>query len=300
MDRHAFESDGVILINRIKPHTDFHGDYESGLVKMITIGLGKHRQAMAVHEYGVNGLKNLMPQAARRIISTGKIIGGVAIVENAYDETMLVETIRAEEIMEKEPPLLKIAAGNMPRLPLDAIDILVVDYLGKNISGVGLDPNIIGRMYIRGETEPLHPKIASIMVSDITDESHGNALGIGFADVITRRLFDKINFQAMYENVYTATFLKRATVPIVAENDRRALEFAWRSLGPIPPENIRLIRIRGTLHLGEMYASPAVTDILRARTDIIIGRQTIPLFTPEGDLPPVPAPEANSSRQSYR
>jgi len=198
MDKAAFGSDGIIMIIRIKLHTDYHSTYESGLVKMSVIGLGKEKQASAAHRYGVYGLAVIMPKIAKQIFSSGKIIGGIALVENAYDETMLIKALIREQIFDEEPALLQISKENMPSFPVDRIDVLLIDRIGKDISGVGLDPNIIGRLRITGQEEPEKPKITAIVISDLTENSHGNAIGIGLADVITKRLYDKINFQVTY------------------------------------------------------------------------------------------------------
>lgn len=268
MDKFAFESDGVILINRIKPHTDFHSEYESGLVKMAVIGMGNELGASAIHRHGIYGLSSLIKVAAEPIIATGKIIGGIAMVEDAYDRTMLIEAMKGEEIMEKEPALLKIASENMPSLPVDKLDVLIIDRMGKNISGVCIDTNVIGRIMIRGQQEPDKPAIKSIIVLDLTDESHGNALGVGLADIITRKLFDKIDFDVMYKNVYTATFLLRAKIPIVARDEKEAFDYALRSCGVISPGEERIIRIKDTLHLDDLYISHAILKELQGREDI--------------------------------
>ncbi len=286
MDRHAYESDGVILINRVKPHTDYHGTYESGLVKMSVIGLGKHAQALEMHSFGVYGLRELIPPTAERILATGKVICGVAIVENAYDETMLVKVLNADEIMQEEPHLLEIARENMPKLPVEEIDALIVDRLGKDVSGCGMDPNIIGRILIRGEAEPESPCIKSIVVTDVTEGSHGNALGIGLADVITRRLFEKIDFPAMYENIVTSSFLERGKIPIIAEDDATAYVYARRSCGRLPPGGERVVRILDTLHLGEVYVSRAVLDEIAGRSDIEVLGEPVEAFGKDGVLIP--------------
>lgn len=286
LDAHAHTSDGVILINRIKPHTDFHGDYESGLAKMLVIGLGKHKQALAIHSHGVVGLKKMIAPTARRVLASGAIIGGLAVVENAYDETMAIHGIPAAEIMEREPGLLRLAAGHMPRLPVDDIDILMVDWIGKNISGVGMDPTIIGRMAIPGEPEPVRPRIGAIVIDDLTPESHGNALGIGLAQAITEKLYRKIDFDAVYENVYTSTFLERAKAPVVAPTARRAYEFALRSLGEGVRGVERVMRIRDTLHLDTVYASrPIVAELIGDET-MEIDSEPRPLFAANGDCTP--------------
>jgi len=267
-DKHAHAADGTILINRIKPHTSFHGPYESGLMKMITIGLGKHAQATAIHGLGVHGLRKIMPEAAKRILAQSNILLGLAVVENAYDETLSVCAVRAASIPEEEPALLELARGHMPRLPVDDVDILVVDEMGKDISGVGMDTNVIGRLRVRGQPEPDRPNIAVIIARDLTQASHGNAVGVGLADIVTRRLFAKIDFKATYANIITSTFLERGKVPLVADTDRQAIDIALRACGSLDPANVRLIRIRDTLHLDELLVSPAVLREIEHRADI--------------------------------
>ena len=260
MDKQVWNSDGVILINRIKPHTDFHGRWESGLVKMAVIGLGKHRLAQEIHSYGIHGLRDLIMPTARVVLETGKVLAGIGVVENAYDEPMMVKALPASQIIDGEPELLEIARGNMPALPLDRIDVLIVDRMGKDISGVGIDTNIIGRMYIRGEEEPDTPSISSIVVTDLTEASHGNAIGMGLADIITRRMADKIDGKATYENSITSSFLDRAKMPLVAENDRKALAIALRSAGCRDPLSSRIVRIGSTLELEHLLVSKAALD----------------------------------------
>jgi hypothetical protein len=284
MDRFAWESDGVILVNRIKPHTDFHGSHESGLCKMLVIGLGKERQAFEMHGYGVHGLRDLVPEAAKRLLATGKILGGIAIIENAYEETARLEVIAAPQIWDREVELLNLAKQLMPRLPIEDIDVLVVDRLGKNISGTGMDTNIIGRIHIRGEPEPASPRIKMIVVTDLTDESHGNATGIGFADVVTQRLQRKVDFKVTYKNVMTAGFPDRAKLPLAAESDREALEVALRAAGCRDPAQARVIRIADTLHLEEMLVSNAVLEELRNRKEIQVLAQNVELFDHSGQL----------------
>jgi hypothetical protein len=263
MDRSAHESDGVILINRIKPHTDYHGRYESGLMKMALIGFGKLEGALAVHDFGVDGLRNMIGRGASQVLATGKILAGIGLVENAFHHTMMVRVLKADEIADHEPALLRAATQNMPSLPADAIDVLVIDQMGKNISGVGIDPNITGRIGVRGQNDPPKPLIKSIMVSDLTDVSHGNAIGVGLADVITRRLYDKIERTEMYRNVVTSSFLERGKIPIVADSDREAFDIALRGCGHIPAGQERIIRILDTLQLEEMYVSDAIAKELR-------------------------------------
>jgi hypothetical protein len=284
MDRHAYDADGVILLNRVKLHTDFHGPHESGLVKMAVIGLGKHRQAMEIHSWGVYGLRHLIPWTAEQILATGKIRFGLALVENAYDETMQVKSLAADEIMREEPALLDLARANMPQIPVDAVDVLMIDRMGKDISGAGLDPNIIGRNLIRDEPEPERPRIKAITIHDLTEASHGNAVGMGLADVISRRLFDKIDLQATNENTVTSSFLLRGKIPVVAPDDATAYAYALRSCGSMGEAGPRVLRIRDTLHLSELYVSAAVLAEIRDHAEIEVVGSPTAAFDPDSAL----------------
>jgi hypothetical protein len=283
MDRQARNADGILLINRIKPHTDFHGAYESGLVKMSVIGLGKERQAVAMHDFGVHGLRDLVPKAGARLLDLGKIVAGLAVIENAYDETAHIELVPANQILAREPALLEIARENLPRLPVDQVDLLLVDEIGKNISGSGMDTNMIGRIYIPGEPEPAAPRVRSIVVTDLTPESHGNATGIGLADVITRRLFDKIDFAVTNRNVITSSFLERGKIPLVAANAREACAIALRSCGRIPPGQERIVRIRNTLHLSEVFVSPAIAARMQGASQATVDSEAVEMFDDAGE-----------------
>lgn len=281
MDKHAFESDGVILLNRIKPHTAYHGEFESGLVKMSVIGLGKERLASEIHTYGIYGLKTLLPQAGRLVIGSGKIILGVGIVENAYDETAIIEALTPPEILTREPELLALAKDLIPSFPLNKIDVLIVDQIGKNISGSGMDPNIVGRMRIHGEPEPDFPKVKVIVITDLTEPSHGNACGIGLADVTTRRLLNKVDWDATYMNAVTSGFYEHSMLPVVAETDRQAFEWGIRaSHDPHQPK--RIVRIKDTLHVSEMYVSEAALQEVKDSVEII--SEAGDLFDEQGAL----------------
>jgi hypothetical protein len=284
MDRHVYESDGAILINRIKPHTDFHGRYESGLMKMALIGLGKLDGARAVHDFGVYGLRELIGPGAARVLASGKILAGVGVVENAFHQTQRVEVLTGDAIASEEPRLLDLARRSMPRLPTMAVDVLVVDRMGKDISGVGIDPNITGRIGVAGESDPAAPRVAAMIVCDLTDGTHGNAIGVGLADVITRRLFAKIDYAATYGNVITSSFLERGKIPIVADTDRDAFATALRSCGYLPPGRERIVRIKDTLHLDEVYVSKAIVDESSGRQDVEVIGEATNLFNDEGHL----------------
>ena len=286
MDKNAYQSDGVILINRIKPHTDFHSRYESGLVKMSVIGLGKEKQASAIHGYGVFGLTTLIPSAAKQVFNTGKILGGIAMVENAYDDTMFLKALKTDDFFEQEPILLDIARKNMPALPVSDIDVLIIDRMGKDISGVGMDPNIIGRTKIFGQEEPDHPTIKAIVVLDLSDDSIGNAIGVGLSDVITKTLYDKIDFSSTYSNAITSSFLERAKIPIVAGTHKEAFEIALRSCGFLKKGEEKIIRIKDTLHLGEIYVSKSILDIIDGSEKIESLKENVPLFNRDNEITP--------------
>lgn len=286
MDKHAYEADGTIIVNRIKVHTDYHGHTESGLIKMMVIGLGNHKQATAMHRYGVYGLKEIIPKAAQKILKHGNIIMGIGIVENAYDETMIIKAIKPDVIESEEIKLLETARKNMPKLPIDNIDILIVDTIGKDISGTGIDTNIIGRIGIDTEVDPEKPKIKRIVITDLSEGSHGNSVGMGLADIMTERLKSKIDFRPTYENVITSTFVDRGKMPMVAETDKKAIEYAFRTYGPIEPEDAKMIRIKNTLCLSEMFVTKPVVDELDKQSNIEITGDFVEILNEQGELIP--------------
>ncbi|MCG3150368.1 MAG: hypothetical protein PCFJNLEI_03851 [Verrucomicrobiae bacterium] len=251
MDKAAAEADGVIVINRVKPHTSFHGRYESGLMKMIAVGLGKQTGAAAIHRLGIPGLRDEMPEVARQVLATGKILFGVALVENAYDETLAIKVTR--RIPEDEPALLELARANMPSLPVEELDLLIVDEIGKEISGTGMDTNVIGRLRIAGEAEPVRPRIEKIFVRDVRGDS---AYGIGLADVTTRRLVARTDWSVTRTNVETSGFTLRGVIPPVVDADDEAV--CGR----------RIARIKNTLHLETLIVSEAVRQEIEGRDTI--------------------------------
>jgi len=281
-DRHAYGAAGTIVINRIKVHTDFHGPYESGLMKMIVIGLGKHTQALAIHRYGTLGLREYIPKVARASLAQANILFGLGVVENAYDETRLIRAIPAAQIPDQEPALLDIARNSMPTFPVDTFDVLVLDRFGKDISGAGLDTNIIGRWMIYNEPEPESPHIKIIILGDLTPASHGNAVGLGLADIMVRRAYDKIDWQATYENLFTSSFLYRGRTPVVVDSDRDALRYALRGSNSLDPAQVRIIRAQDTLHLSELLVSPAVLHQVSGQENIEVFESNPVLFDEGG------------------
>lgn len=260
MDRHAAEADGVILVGRIKLHTDFRSEIESGLCKMASIGLGKHEQALNLHAYGVEGIKDFMVEVAGHVFDSGKILFGVGIVENAYEETAMLEAIPPERIIECEKELLEESARLMPKLPVSEMDVLFVDELGKNYSGTGMDTNVIGRFRLRDIAEPDSPEATYIIVSGVSEASHGNATGVGLADFTTSRLFENIDYRAMNQNILTSTFVERAKVPMILDNDHEAIEAAIRCNWGVAPEDTRFVRIPNTLELRYVYLSENLVE----------------------------------------
>jgi hypothetical protein len=260
----ALEADHILLVNRIKPHTDFHGPVESGLAKVCAIGLGKQRGAQTIHSYGTRGLVELMPRAARCIIEkTGKVLGGLAILENPNDRTADLQFVDTDGIgTEVEQALQRRAKTLFGSLPFDSLDILIIDEMGKNISGTGVDTNVIGRMFVPGVPEPDRPRITAIVVLDVTEESHGNAVGIGLADFTTEQLVSKIDWHAMYTNAYTSGTggLLRSRLPSVLPHDRAAIATAMRMVGQPDASKIRLARIKNTLQAAHVEFSPSLLD----------------------------------------
>ncbi len=259
-DKNILESDALILMGRIKAHTDFKSSQsiESGLMKMAAIGIGKHKQALLLHSYGIHGIRDLMPEVARVNFEKLNVLCGIGIVENALEQTAVIEAMDVQEIEEREKQLLEFSKTLMPKLPVNDIDVLFVDEIGKNHSGTGMDTNIIGRLRILGEQEPAAPAIKYIIAGDLSEASHGNALGIGLADLTTRRLFNKINFQAMNENVITSSFLQRGAIPLVLDHDKAALEAALRANWGVAAAQAKVVRIASTLHLEELYVSESL------------------------------------------
>jgi hypothetical protein len=288
VDRYAAEADWIGLINRVKPHTDFKGSIESGLFKMMTIGLGKWKGAIQYHRANVtHGYETVITAVGREMLAKARIGFGVGIVENGYDETGHIEAFNADDLEAGERRLLKDAREWMARLPFSPIDVLIVEEMGKNISGAGMDTNVIGRPSNPHEPFPAEPKILWIATLDLTDESYGNAVGIGNADFTTRRLVEKIDMKPTLINAITACAPGGAKVPPTYETDREAIETALSCIGLTPPEKARVIRIRNTLMLGEIEVSEAFAPDLAKRPDLTPLGDPIPLpFDAAGRLTP--------------
>ncbi len=266
-DKLAYESDGIIVVNRVKPHTSFRGELESGLTKMMVIGIGKHKGATAFHQGGFAKLGPQLLEAAPIFLEKAPILMGVAMLENAYDQLTLLGIVEKKGWVDEEKALLAKAKSLMPSLPLDDIDVLIVDVMGKNISGAGMDPNIINRAGSAAFVPAPTPQINKLVVLDITEESGGNAIGVGVADITTRKLVDKINLSDMYANAITATVLAGSRIPVTVKNDREAIAVAMRTSNAVGP--IKIVRIKSTLELSSLWVSegclPQIKESPRTR-----------------------------------
>ncbi len=262
MDRYAHEADAILLCGRVKAHTAFRGPYESGIMKMAVIGMGKQKGAETVHQNGFFELGTMLPVIGRVILENSKVIGAVGLVENAFDQTCKIKGMLKEEIYEEEPKLLAYSKERLGCIYFDNIDVLVVDRIGKDISGDGMDPNITGRFavpYIEGDR-----KVQHIAVLDLTDETHGNCNGIGLADVTTKRLVDRIDVDSTFPNVCTSTVLSTPKVPLFTHTDKECIQIALKTCNYIDRENPRVVRIQDTMHLEEIYISEAMLEEAKA------------------------------------
>lgn len=265
VDRNTLRADGVIVVGRVKPHTDFKGTIESGLMKMIAIGLGKQKGAEMIHWHLYEGYHELIPAAARLIMSKVNIVAGLAIVENARHEIAKVKALMPEEFEAEEPRLLEEAKGLLARLPFRDIDVLIVEEIGKNISGVGMDTNVTGRFWMPGESDPKAPRIGKIVVLDLSEETHGNAIGMGLADIVTRRLFEKIDYDSTYVNCLTQGSSETGKTPIWLPSDMDAIETALRICGPIDVPNAKVVRIKNTMELEHLWVSESLAEEIRKK-----------------------------------
>ena len=277
----ALAADHIVVINRVKPHTAFRADVESGLCKILAVGCGRQKGAANMHKYDLG--KTIVP-AARLIMQKASVLCGLGVTENAVGGTQSIKLVGPQEFAEVDREFLKIAWSLLPKLPMDDLDILLVDEMGKNVSGAGMDPNVIG--FWRREGGPRKPDFRILIVLDLTPHSHGNATGIGMADLTTRRVIDQIDWDATYMNVFTSGVLRSARMPIPLENDRAAVETA---LARVPvPANARMVRIVNTGELETFWASQAVLPELKANANITVGHQPIKLrFNQDGRLIPM-------------
>jgi len=285
VDRAALGADGIVVMNRIKEHTDFAAPLESGLAKMLAVGLGNQEGARALHARGAGALARAIPEAARVVRSQAPVLVGLAVLDNAYGETAEIRALRPEEMEAGEQTLLRRVKRRAPRLPFREIDVLVVERMGKEISGVGMDTKVLGRRLIRGEQEFGGVRINRVMVLDLSDVSYGNAVGIGLADATTQRLVDKIDRQATCANMVHTGFWERGKIPLTFADDREAIAAAVSMGTRWEPGQVRLVRIRDTLHLDRLQVSEALLEEVRRHPRMeVVGEPQEMAFDASGRL----------------
>ena len=286
-DKNALAADGVVLVNRVKPHTDFRGRFESGLMKMLVIGLGKRHGADQVHSYGTRGLRDMLVESGKVLLEKTPFLGGLAVLENAVEETARVEVIDRDELLEREPPLQEESKRLMGRIPFSALDVLIVGECGKNYSGAGMDPNVVGRMLIEAspEAETNHPRVTRMACLDVSPESHGNATGIGIADLTTDRALAAIEAGPFRMNNLTARFLWRSKLPLGFATDRECIQSAVDTCWNPVEDRLLFCVIPNTLEVAEMWVSPALASEAKMNPDLeVIGGPTELPFDAAGNL----------------
>ena len=261
-DKNAHEADGIIVSCRIKPHNAFRGTYESGICKMMVVGLGKQKGAESVHSDGLGNMARNLPANARVVLENSNILFAIPTIENAYDETALIEAVPKDRIMKREPELLQFAFKNMPSILVGEADVLIVDSMGKNYSGTGVDPNISGTWSTEFGKGGL--KVKRTCFLDLTDCSHGNANGMGLADFITKRMFDKLDPEMIYPNCFTSTVIRSGMMPPVVATDKEAIQACILTANQIDKKRPRIVRIQNTLHVGQMMLSVVYYEDVRA------------------------------------
>ncbi|WP_311173452.1 DUF362 domain-containing protein [Halobellus ordinarius] len=285
-DSHAAAADAIIPVNRVKPHTDYDGAVESGLSKMIVIGMGKQRGAKIAHEWAVDwSLRNMIPEITGQLLESLPIVGGVAIVEDQHDDTAIIEGVPPAGFLDREAELLETAYDIMPTLPFEEIDVLVVDEQGKDISGQGMDTNVIGRRpFAIQEPEPDLPDIKRIYTRGLTETTHGNAMGMGSADFVHADLLDELEASTTLINAITASTTRGVRLPPVVETDRAGIVAALSTIGVVEPQDVRILRVRDTMRLGQLYASPALVEEARGRDDLAVIAETDPIEFDDGQF----------------
>lgn len=292
--------DAVFPINRVKLHTDFHGVVESGLSKMLVIGFGKHRGASLIHDLGFDTFHETIPAAAEMTMSRVPVLGGLASVENAHEEVARIEVIMGPDIADREPQLMAYSRTLFPRIPFENLDVLVVDYLGKDISGAGMDPNVTGRYSVRHLSEPdRNPQ--KIVVLRLTNLTHGNACGLGLADLTTRAVAENIDYQKTWTNVIASTELNGGKTPIWLPNDRHAIALALLTCNRVDITAPRLVRIRSTLHVDQMWVSEALWQREGIHHPDLepLGDPQDSSFTEAGHLRDLPLPTSSHGRKAW-
>jgi hypothetical protein len=281
LDKYADEADAIVVINRIKPHVAFRGPCESGLMKMVTIGMGKQKGADHAHMLGFGSMAVNVPEIAKVTLAKKNILCAVGILENAFHETARIETMRAEDVEKREPELLKEAWSLYPKIYFDELDVLILDEIGKDISGTGFDTNIVGRYHTPYASGG--PVITRVGVLDITDKSNGNANGLGILDLTTKRAYDKFDFEQTYPNSLTSTVPMSVKIPMVLKNDKQAIQAAIKMSNVADRTAIRMVRIKNTVHLGEIEISENLTGYAREHPNLEVAGEPYELVFNDQD-----------------
>jgi hypothetical protein len=270
----------------VKPHTDFDGEVESGLSKMLVIGMGKQRGAKVAHEWAVDwSFRRMIPEITERILDSLPVLGGVAIVEDQHDDTALIEGIPPEGFLDRERELLETAYDLMPMLPFDDLDVVVFDRLGKDISGQGMDTNVTGRRPFSINEPAQDPsRIKRIYARGLTEATHGNAMGVGVADVVHRDIAAGIDAPTTLINALTASTIRGVRLPPVVETDRAGLVAALSTIGVVDPESVRVLRATDTMHLHRLYASTALVEEAREHDDLRVVEEPAPIEFEDGEF----------------
>lgn len=286
-DRFAAEADGIVIMHKVKPHTDFRAEHESGLAKMIAIGIAKHKGATEFHRLGFEHFARRLPEAAEHFLRSYYVPFAVGIVQNAYDEICTVEAAVGERLLDLDARLLREAKKKIPQLKTKNLDVLIVDRIGKEISGFGADPNVTGRTNGLQEDFADTLKVQKLFIAGLTEKTHHNGTGIGAADLTTRRCLNSIDWGQTWTNLITSSRIKGACIPMYLNNDRDAICLAIRTCTGIDPEQVRIARIRTTLELDDILVSPALYEELKDRSDVELLAPASPLeFDAEGFLLP--------------
>lgn len=279
----ALKADAIVLLNRIKPHTAFRGEVESGLVKMLTIGLGKQKGAEACHAHSFKHMARHIVEMGSMLLEKTPVVFGLGVVENAYDHTHSIFAIPAERLLEEEPEWLNLAKQLMPSIPVSSIDVLVIDEIGKDISGDGMDPNITGRYptpYASGG-----PEVSKMLLLDLTERSHGNANGIGTADIVARRLVEKMSLEQTYPNALTSTVTGPVKIPLTLDSDYDVIRAGIKTCNAVNLEKTRIVRLKNTLSLSEFWASEAIVkELTENKRTVTIGTLKDWEFNEQGNL----------------
>ncbi|MFD1634161.1 DUF362 domain-containing protein [Haloplanus ruber] len=285
-DANAVAADGIVMVNRIKPHTDFGGEVESGLSKMLVIGMGKQKGAKMAHDWAVDwSLRNMLPEIASQLLDALPVAGGVAVVEDEHDDTTLIEGVPASGFLERERELLETAYDRMPTLPFDDLDVLVVDRTGKDVSGQGMDTNVTGRRHFTiNEPEPESPTIKRIFLRGFTGKTKGNAMGMGQADFVHREILDGVDTSKSLINAITASTVRGVRLPPVVENDRAGLRGTLGTIGPVAGDEARVLRVTDTMRLERCYASEPLIEAARDRDDLRVIAEPEELSFDDGEF----------------